>query len=411
MRILFVGNTFPPGYTGGAEVSMYHTCQGLLGRGHDCSILILTNRAPAATDEWYEYDGIPIHRLFFKTYRNPLSDIWDARIHRAVRRELRRLKPDILHIHNVSAATLAPFTAGQAEGIPMLNTLHDLWRLCPNNMLYRQDGSFCDPRTARQGCRSCFRRYDYWGAVPKRRSIIAKLTASVRFLVSPSQALLDRHVEAGYAPERFRMIPYGVAEPSPLAAPASPELRRTIRTVAGHPIVFFGGGGIEIKGAQVVLDAIPQVLEQMPEVRFVITGGGEERFLQGFRRLAPGVEMLGRIPPTDMRHLFAIADLTLVPSVWHENSPVVIYESFQSGTPVIGSNFGGIPELVHPGETGYLISTGDSQALAQAILAHFQRTPLERRRMRQACIQHVRTALALETHLDAIEALYQEMLA
>ena len=203
MRVLFVVNTFPR-HTGGAEVANYHSCRGLMREGVECSILVLNNRLPAV-DEWYELGGIPVHRVAQPRLRHPITDIFDPALYRATRAELARFKPNLVHIHNVSGATLASYVACRYCRIPVVNTLHDLWLLCPNNMLYRQDGSFCDPAIRKTGCRSCFRRYDFWGNVPQRRRVFAALTSNVRLFLSPSQAVIERHVEAGYARERFRL--------------------------------------------------------------------------------------------------------------------------------------------------------------------------------------------------------------
>jgi len=71
-----------------------------------------------------------------------------------------------------------------------------------------------------------------------------------------------------------------------------------------------------------------------------------------FSVIAPSpVRMLGKVPFYEMGTLYSAADLTLVPSVWYDNSPTVIYESLLGGTPVLGSAIGGIPELIREGET------------------------------------------------------------
>jgi glycosyltransferase involved in cell wall biosynthesis len=89
----------------------------------------------------------------------------------------------------------------------------------------------------------------------------------------------------------------------------------------------------------------------------------------------------------------------------------VIYESFQAGTPVVGSQFGGIPELIQDGETGYLFSAGAPAALAESIAAHFSRPPLQRRRMRPRCVREVRTRLTLKNHILGLRQVYQEALS
>lgn len=408
MRVLFIVNTFPPGYTGGAEIANYHTCRGLIRQGIDCSILALNNRISESADEWYELDGIPVHRVTHMLPRFALTDVFDWRFYRIVRAELRRLNPDLVHIHNVSGATLAPHLACRSLGVPVVNTLHDLWLLCPNNMLYRADGSFCDPRQQPVGCGRCFHRYDFWANVPYRRRLFATLTSNVRIFISPSQALIDRHVEAGYAPERFRLVRLGFGRPAPDRLLSS-RLAGVLGNDHVQRTLVFAGGGVEIKGARVLLEALPDILQSPENPRLIIAGGGEQGILNQFRQYAPQVQVLGAVPPADMHALFAAADLTIVPSIWHENSPVVIAESFHVGTPVVGSRIGGIPELIRHGDTGYLFHVGDPAALAETLRRHFARAAVERRRMRLRCVQEVRTRFTLQKHIQALKEVYLEV--
>ena len=408
MRVLFVTNSFPPSYTGGAEVANYHTCRALIREGIDCSVLALNNRVLERADEWYDLDGIPVHRVVYKlTPRSAATDVFDWHIYRATKRELRRLQPDLVHIHNVSGATLAPYLASRALGVPVVNTLHDLWLLCPNNMLYQKDGSFCDPKSAPPDCKHCYRRYDHWGDIPFRRQIFARLTANVKSFICPSQAVIDCHVQAGYAPDRFHLVRLGLADP--VTGDVS-ELQEAMAGAAGYRTLVFAGGGIEIKGAEVLLQALPLLFQSSERLRVLVAGSGDGNMLARFREYAPAVQMVGVVPSPAMSALFALADLTIVPSIVHENSPVVIYESYQAGTPVVGSRIGGIPELIREGETGYLFPVGDSAALAQAVLSHFARPAQERRWMRQRCVEEVRTRFTLQQHVEGIKKVYREAL-
>jgi len=370
-------------------------------------VLIINNRQQADSDEWYSVDGIPTHRITLRT-RLPGQETFDARIYRIVRRELMVTRPDLVHVHNVSGMSLAPFAACRRAGVPVVNTLHDLWLLCPNNMRYRTDGAFCDPLHFPNGCRQCFQGYQYWATVPQRKQLFQKVTASVHTFICPSQALIERHVEAGYSRHRFRLIPYGFAEAIP-TQPQDGQVQQIERSAAQHRTLVFAGGGSVNKGAQVVLDAIPKLLPHLDNLRIIVAGGGEDRFLAQFRALEPRVQVLQRINFADMRLLFADADLTIVASTWHENSPVVIYENFQVGTPCVGSNFGGIPELISEDKTGYLFPTGDANGLAEKILHHFQKPAAQRRWMRRECVKTARQHLGLAAHLAAHCTLYGEI--
>ncbi len=409
MRILIFTNFFPPDYVGGAEVSIYHSCRGLMTRGVVCSVLTVNHRQAERADAWFDFDGLPVHRVRFDT-RLPGGSVFDPRVYRAVRREIAALQPDVVHIHHVSGASLAPFVAARSLGVPVVNTLHDLWLICPCNMRLQADGSYCDPKRWPNGCGNCWRQNDYWAAVPRRHQIFQTLTRGVDRFLSPSQAVVDRLVESGYDRDRFQVLRLGFDDRTQQSEPLAAPIARALAETRGQPTLVFAGGGTTIKGARVVLAAVPKLVEQIDGVRLLVAGGGDPDVLAEFERLSPQVTVLGRVPFHAMRQLFAAADLTLFPSLWHENSPVTIFENFQVGTPLVASRVGGIPEFIDEGETGYLVPPGDVDALVAAVVGHFARPPIERRQMRQRCVEVVQTKLSLAAHLDALQRTYAEIL-
>ncbi len=409
MRVLFVTNTFPPDYTGGAEVSLFHTCRGLMAAGVACRVLYANNRRKTAGDERYSVEGVPVRRVQFATH-HIWQDVLDRRIVEVVRREIRRFRPDLVHVHNVSGASLAPFVACREEGAPVVATLHDHWLLCPNNMLYRRDGESCDPASfppGSHGCGRCLRRYDYWADIPRRGQLFAGLTANVRCFISPSQALIAQHVAAGYAPSRFRRVRHGIEDRPIPSTQLSAEVAQACAAAQSRPTLLFAGGGVEIKGADTLLAALPGLMAGLEDVQVVVAGGGDAQTLQRFRRFAPAVQTLGPVPFRQMRALFAAADLVLLPSVWPEAYSMVIYEAFQTGTPAAGARIGAVPELIDD-TRGYLFAPGDASELTAQVLAHFAKSGQARRRMRQACRRFAVQELSLAQHIAALCAVYAE---
>lgn len=397
MRALFILNTFPPYYTGGAEVSAYHSARGLARTGVECCALILNAQRPQALDEWFTLDGLPVHRIHTRPgRRSAWRDIFSADVYRAAKAELRRFRPDVVHFHNVSGTSLAAHMACAALGVPAVQTLHDYWLLCQNNMLYRDDGSLC-PARGRAGCGQCFRGYDFWGDIPGRRLLFRVLTAGIRRFISPSQRLIEIHVAAGYRRERFALIPLGLDEAP--REPAHPRVREIIDSAPGRRTLVFAGGGLRQKGIGTLIEALPTLRRRIEGLRVVVVGGGEQAFFERLRAFEPAVIRLDKVPFGEMRALFASADLTLTPSTWHDNSPVVIYESLQMGTPIVGSDLGGIRELAQEGETGYIFPAGDAGALAEKVVAHFARPASERRALRQRCVRVARERLSLDLHV------------
>ncbi len=408
MRVLFVTNHFPPDYTGGAEVSLYHTCRGLMADGVACRVLHVNNRRTATDDTCQDVDGIPVRRVQFAT-RWPWQEIVDRRIIDAVRGEIRSFQPDIVHIHNVSGSSLAPYVACTEEAVPAIGTLHDHWLLCPNNILYREDGKSCDPAAGSNGCGHCFRRYDYWADIPGRRALFAKLTASACTFVSPSQALIAQHVAAGYSPSRFRRVPHGIEDRPVPAGALSPAVARACEAARMRPTLLFAGGGVEIKGAQTLIQALPALTAGIDDLLLIVAGDGDAETLKSFRGFGPSVYVLGKAPFLQMRALYDAADLVLFPSVCPESFSMVIYEAFQTGTPAAGSAIGAVPELVANGR-GYLFPPRDAGALAASVTTHFSKTPAERRLMRHACRLYAGSELSLARHVASLRATYDEAL-
>jgi glycosyltransferase involved in cell wall biosynthesis len=412
MRVLLVTNYFPPHYAGGAEVVVYNECHGLRQRGVEASVLMVNGRMAQGQDEHRQVQDVPVHEISHRPYlfNNPAVQAFDPRVYRDVAAEIGRVQPDLVHIHNVSGASLAPFAACRRAGVPAVLTLHDYWLLCPNNMLYRQDGALCDPAATPGACRRCFRRYDFWADIPRRRQVFARLVGSVRLFISPSQRLVDLHTAAGYDPARFRVVPNGI-KPALFQPPSNPRVREIVHEAGLFRTLLFAGAVVETKGVQTLIEAAPLLSRYVDRFRLVVAGEGEQRLMAALRRLdRSGVELLGRVPFQEMRSLYAAADLTVVPSTWYENSSMVVYESLLAGTPVLASAIGGTPELIDEEATGYTFPPRDTAALVARAVQHFSRSAPERRQMRRQCIEQAHSQMTLDRHLDRLQNVYVEAL-
>jgi glycosyltransferase involved in cell wall biosynthesis len=119
---------------------------------------------------------------------------------------------------------------------------------------------------------------------------------------------------------------------------------------------------------------------------------------------------VGKLPFYELRSVYASSKLTIVPSIWFDNSPTVIYESLLMGTPALGSRIGGIPELIEDEVTGYLFRAADPAELAEKAIAHFSRPAKERREMRRRCAEWATKNLTLDVHVDRLTGIYDEAL-
>ena len=140
---------------------------------------------------------------------------------------------------------------------------------------------------------------------------------------------------------------------------------------------YLGRIGLE-KGIGVLLDVLEGLPSDVP-FRFEFCSAtfqrtnllaDERRLIDRTRRMAstdPRVVVLGHVPDDQLVAVLARWDALVVPSLWLESGPQVVYESFSVRTPVIGSDLGGIRELVTHGETGLLVPPNDVPALRKAL--------------------------------------------
>jgi glycosyltransferase involved in cell wall biosynthesis len=193
---------------------------------------------------------------------------------------------------------------------------------------------------------------------------------------------------------------YGTASP-----PAS--MAEKLTAPRHHERVRFGflSTFLHDKGAHVLIDAFSRLPEGYAELH-LFGKTVDPPYYQELQRRArhPDIHWRGALAHADRWQALADIDVLVVPSIWHENSPLTIHEAHTAGVPVIGSAAGGIPELVQDGVTGLTFPIGDAGALAEKLRATVEnRTQITR--WREAIVP----PKSMETHTDEIEALYREI--
>jgi glycosyltransferase involved in cell wall biosynthesis len=126
-------------------------------------------------------------------------------------------------------------------------------------------------------------------------------------------------------------------------------------------VLYFGRFSQE-KG----IATLVQAAKELPQIPFIFAGSGPlEHLLEG----VPNIQNVGFQRGEALETLIREARFTVYPSEWYENCPFSVMESQMYGTPVLGANIGGIPELIQVGETGELFESGNSQVLKEKIAA------------------------------------------
>lgn len=216
------------------------------------------------------------------------------------------------------------------------------------------------------------------------RSVFKRAT----WVTACSSDLAQRAIALGASPATTEMLPYGVDATRFAPDPdARARMRARIGLDPGVPVVFSAGRLVRKKGFDVLIDATPDLRERVPDVRVVIAGDGDLRDELAARAAARGggVVLLGNQSQDEVAAWAAAADVIAVPSVHDEAGnvdglPNVALESLASGTAVVATRVGGLPEVIDDGVSGRLVPERDPGALAAA-LADLLAAPDAARRM------------------------------
>ena len=194
-------------------------------------------------------------------------------------------------------------------------------------------------------------------------------------ITAPSDDLCRRAAALGADPARLRTIPYGVD--ATRFAP-SREIRTEVRrelALTNEPLIATAGRLVRKKGFEYLIDATARLMRTHPSVQLVIAGDGDLRDELQHRATsaAPGhVRMLGRRSQDEVARLVAAADVVAVPSIRDDAGnvdglPNFALEALASGTPVVATTAGGLPQAIEDRVTGRLVPERDPDALAAAI--------------------------------------------
>jgi glycosyltransferase involved in cell wall biosynthesis len=392
MRVLHAIHDYLPAHRSGSEIYAHALARALGARGHQVEVVCAETdlRRSSGSIVEREVDGLPVTEIvnnwevgrFAQGHRPPALAAPLAAL-------LLRRRPEVLHLHSLLNLSFDLPAMARRAGVPVVATLHDFTLFCPSG---GQRVHVAERHVCREidfaRCARCFRQTPFhqlmatrprrvrprWLArwtggdsppdvsaveVERRFRAAAALARDVDCFVAPSRALAADVVRFGLPAEKVEVSDYGFEPLAP--APREPS--------NGPLRIGFVGTLIWHKGAHVLVEA----LRRLPRDAFVARFHGPldwfPDYVRDLRAAAAGlpVEFAGGFGPGEAAAVLSRLDVVVVPSLWPENSPLVIHEAFQAGVPVVGARTGGIPELVADGVCGLTYAPESAEELAAAL--------------------------------------------
>ncbi|MBW9064342.1 glycosyltransferase family 4 protein [Rhizobium herbae] len=379
LRVLVVSHAHPTISLGGAEIASHNLHLGLkaLPNVESAYLARVGHPVPRHAASALMSLRLAEDELLFHTddYDHFLLSNGDTQaISRDLLRFARDLRPHVVHFHHVLGIGLEALYALR-EAFPhaaILVTFHEYLAICHNHgqMVKRPSGQLCEAASP-AACHGCFPEIPV-SRFFKREMFARGMLGLADAFVSPSRFLAERYVKWGIEEDKFRVIENGITMEAavPPRELQGPNPRRNRFAYFGQMTPF--------KGVDVLIDAVSRIPKEIwgEDSCLMIFGGNLERqpieFQERMKKLIADagdrVRFYGAYQNADMPRLMRSVDWVVLPSVWWENSPVVIQEALLHGRPMICSDIGGMAEKVRDGKDGLHFRAGSSQDLADRIV-------------------------------------------
>jgi glycosyltransferase involved in cell wall biosynthesis len=316
-------------------------------------------------------------------------------------------RPDVVHVqhtHFIGLDLLSQIRRVLPE-VPIVYTLHEFLPICHRDgqMVRTFDSQLCMEASPRR-CNECFPEISPQAFFLRERFVKGHFDNVDRF-IAPSAQLRERYLAWGIEPERIEVEEYGRIAPAARAGDPVAE---------GPPanIGFFGQLSY-FKGAKVMLEAM-SMLDAGCDAHLWLHGANlelqtrefQEEFAAMREALGARVSFRGSYAHSELPKLMADLHWVVVPSIWWENSPLVIQEAFFHRRPIICSDVGGMAEKVSDGVDGIHFRAGDAVSLART----FERATASPKLWR-SLRAGIREPYAIDVHVRALLDTYRDLMA
>ena len=356
MKILFVNKFLYE--NGGSETYIFRLRDYFESIGHEVQFFGMQDERNIAGNNWniltknLTFGKVSPEKLLY-----PLKIIYSLEARRKIKRVIELFKPDIIHLNNINfQITPSIIYEIKKHDIPIIFTAHDYQLICPNHMLYQPcKGILCEECII-SGFFRCTKNNCIHGS--KWKSILGSFE-SILYHSLKTYMLIDKII----CPSEFlekKLLSSAVFYGKTIVMHNFIQKRKNEGFGKKGNYVLYFGRFAEEKGIRTLVS----VCRRLPEIPFVFAGSGP---LSDLLNDVHNIKNVGFLKDDELKETISTALFSVYPSEWYENCPFSVMESQIYGTPVIGANIGGIPELIRNGETGLLFHSANKDDLLDKI--------------------------------------------
>ncbi|GAB4064603.1 glycosyltransferase family 4 protein [Ancylobacter sonchi] len=433
LSIALMVHAFLPDQNYGTEIYTLELSRALKQLGHRPTVIAARRHGPAeiVREDW---DGVPVIRVpaLATDTRSTFDDPSRVPLYRSLFEEL---QPDVVHVCHFLYHTTAAHEAARQLDIPLVATFTDFHGFCHTGLLSTPSGTPCaGPSALRFGCLACgvnekqrtapadswWKLLGRWpmpqlsaltallyrpvlpralreeiDAVRIRPTVLKEALNTYRAAIVPTEFTAQRYrdnaITVPMTVSRFGVDIDRTPKPPP---PPGPLRIGYIGQIAPH------------KGLHVLIEAVrgltPAAGQPAPEVDVWGSLDQHPAYATRIAAMAEGMQVrfAGLFDPADMASIMAGIDVLVIPSIWHENSPLTLLQALATHTPVLVSDVPGMRDFIEPGANGFAFPAGDTEGLAAALRPFIDDPGLAARLSRD--IDYPRTSLDMARDVLAI---------
>ena len=350
MKILLVNKFYYR--RGGDCIYMLNLEKLLKAHGHEVAVFAMDYPENLDTP-WKKY--FPKNMSKLMAFTRPFGS---HEVKSTFKKLLDDFKPDVVHLNNVHTQ-LSPVMAELAHqwGIKVVWTLHDYKLLCPRYDCLKNGNTICETcfNGDKKACldNKCMKGSKLASFIGFKEAIVwnrERLEASTDVFICPSQFMADKMVQGGFSKSKMQTLCNFIdVEKCKFSSTDGTDYTDDVELLPKKEDYYcFIGRLSHEKGAKTLIEAA----NQLP-YKLLIIGGGP--LMDELKSVAhTNIEFVGFKQWDDIKQLVGKARFSVIPSEWYENNPLSVIEAQCLGTPVLGANIGGIPEL-----TDYTFSSGN----------------------------------------------------
>jgi len=356
---------------------------------------------------------------------------------------LDQIKPDIVHIQHLLYLSTKIIEEAQKRKVPVVFSLHDYWLICPQGQLLRHNRIACDGNNNSE-CINCilhqlsikksvFSTYYFLeryvsefllqlfkniylsycklsfltknkalSLIEERIDYMENTCSKIDLFVSPSKFLKRRFIEFGIPEDKIVFSPHGF----------DLDNFKILKKIPSNKLRFgFIGNLLPAKGVHILIESLNKIKNNNVELKIygqaMSYKGMLGNYLHHIKKITKNknIRFMGGFDNRNITKVFQEIDVLVVPSIWYENSPLVVQESFATKTPVIASRIGGIPELVDDGVNGLLFDPNDPDNLYKKI-----NLIIENPSLIEQIRQNIKPPKSIEENAREIEEIYNKLI-